>query len=172
MTSLLTSPKGRNRVYPGLVIMIIKGDNEMKLFKRDQIESSKKTVVCLSAERSHLSDSQNVSQTEQLKNDLNALNIPFKSAKGCYKGEKESSFVCVSNNANQFLDLFELGIKYKQESILARFEDGVFLYYCNTSHIGDTRIEKIGDKIKQVPEYKALKYDAYTILNDKCYIVV
>ena len=124
--------------------------------------------VILSAELSHLSESENLSRTNEL---LTALvNNGFNPVRfeGHYKGSKESSFgiplnqyftLIKDNNDLNTLEMLAFD-RFQQESILVQYSDGhARLHYRD-------HIEHIG-KLRLVSKEVAEKQDSFTFYPDK-----
>jgi len=142
------------------------------MYKTHQSEQSEQRhyanmiVVMISAEQWQESDSFNKEQTRCLQGILDYEKFKYKEATSMYKGVSESSFVVIVRDASELTSLKLLAKDFRQESILIRCGEYVDLYYPDTN-----KMEKIGSKIVQVSMEYALKQNAYTTMNDVCYIV-
>lgn len=124
--------------------------------------------VILSAELSHLSESENLSRTNELLTAL--INNGFTPVRfeGHYKGTKEDSFgiplnqyFTFINNDSQLSTLEMLAFdRFQQESILVQYSDGhARLHYRD-------HIEHLG-KLRQVTKEVAEKKDSFTFYPEK-----
>ena len=125
----------------------------------------KKPIAIISAEKAGLTEGDNLQRTYSLKEDLEALGLPYKAVLGMFEGTKEQSFVVVIKDHNQLFILSDLAEKYNQDSILYRneYEDTYLLDGFNMKYIG---------KFVQVPEYVAKRKPTYThdMTNNSYYI--
>lgn len=126
--------------------------------------SSHLAVVIFSAEKAELSKKENKKRTKKLKSHLK--NVASKQVEGCYKGVKESSFVCLAENLDLVLNLAK---KYEQETILYLTEsarEAILIYTENGLR------EKIGI-FHQTSKENALKQDGYTYDPElDCYFII
>jgi hypothetical protein len=121
-------------------------------------------VVILSAELSKLSSVENDRRTVLLNDMITELRLPFKSAKGVYKGSAENSFVVIVREQADIDTLTGFAFKaFGQESVLHQDANQLAqLIYAN----GKT--ETLG-KLVQVPKELAETLDNYTIMEGKFY---
>lgn len=138
----------------------------MKLTTKYNQEAGQKMVAIFSSERYDKTAIENQVNYDQVFDHLKQHNITFSVGQGCYKGDKEPSFICLPKNDQDVKVIKALASLYNQESVLFRNKHCVFLYFPESNHT-----EKIGDKLVNVTEQEAMKHDCYTILLDKHYIV-
>ena len=121
-------------------------------------------VVILSAELSSLSLTENDRRTTLLNDMIAELKLPFKPAKGVYKGSAENSFVVVVNDQADIDTLTNFAFKsFAQESVLHQDSNQLArLIYANGT------METLG-KLVQVDKETAQKLDNYTVMEDKFY---
>lgn len=126
--------------------------------------SKYQTVMILSAELANNSFEKNRQLTENLTSDLLTLQVSFNHALGCYKGQREVSFVILPKNTDEIDAIMHLAFKlYRQESVLMQDNEGISsLYYAN----GQT--EKLG---RLVPKMSVEGLEAYTILNGQVWTI-
>jgi len=121
-------------------------------------------VVILSAELSKLSSVENDRRTVLLNDMIAELRLPFKSAKGVYKGSAENSFVVIVREQVDIDTLTGFAFKaFGQESVLHQDSNQLArLIY------SDGKTEILG-KLVQVPKELAETLDNYTIMEGKFY---
>lgn len=100
-------------------------------------------IVC-SVERTTQDLRQNALDTINFKDDLKRCHLSFKEAQGCYKGNKEHSFIIFIDKESDY-DLLKLWLKkYKQESLLyvSKHREGrlVYLQKDKEKHLGKWRV--------------------------------
>lgn len=124
--------------------------------------------VILSAELSHLSESENIKRTTELLTALESNGFTPKRFEGHYKGSKETSFGIPLNQYFTFIksdnDLKTLEMlafdRFNQESILVQYSDGhARLHYRD-------HIEHIG-KLRLVSKEVAEKQDSFTFYPER-----
>jgi hypothetical protein len=124
-------------------------------------------VVILSAELSKLSSVENDRRTVLLNDMIAELKLPFKSAKGVYKGSAENSFVVIVREQADIDTLTGFAFKaFGQESVLHQDSNQLArLIY------SDGKMETLG-KLVQVPKELTKTLDNYTIMEDKFYTTI
>ena len=121
-------------------------------------------VVIMSAELSSLTAGENSRRTELLNDMITELRLPFKPAKGVYKGTSESSFVVVVNDQADIGTLAGFAFKsFGQESILHQDSNQLARLI-----FSDGKMETLG-KLVQVPKELTKTLENYTIMEDKFY---
>ena len=137
----------------------------MKLFVKERLETLKPALIILSACKG---EDQNLDKnnTNLLESLLDLNDVKFSRVQGCYKGICETSFLCIISSPDKSRLIASFADMFDQESILVRTSNGIYLLFRN----GDEPC-KIGDKFQNVPDYIAKRQDAYTIKDDKYYIV-
>jgi hypothetical protein len=124
-------------------------------------------VVILSAELSSLSSEQNTRRTALLNDMISELRLPFKTAKGIYKGSEESSFVVVVRNEADIETLANFAFKsFGQESVLHQDSNQLARLIFAT---GET--QEVG-KLVQVSKMLAQSMDNYTLMDGKYYTTI
>ena len=124
-------------------------------------------LVVLSAERTEMSAELNAERTGDLEGRLVADNFSYDKAEGCYKGDKEVSFVVQVENFREVLMLLRMSHDYQQECImLVDARNKAFLLYNDKrSMVGLGRLQT--SPCEPLSEY----VDAYTKLGDTYYYV-
>ena len=124
-------------------------------------------LVVLSAERTELSAELNAERTCDLQGRLVQDNFSFDRAEGCYKGDKEVSFVVQVENFREVLMLLRMSHDYGQECImLVDARNKAFLLFNDKrSMVGLGRLQEAF--------YEPLSehVDAYTKVGDTYYYV-
>jgi hypothetical protein len=121
-------------------------------------------VVILSAELSKLSSAENDRRTVLLNDMIAELKLPFKSAKGVYKGSAENSFVVIVREQADIDTLTGFAFKaFGQESVLHQDSNQLArLIYA------DGKMETLG-KLVQVSKELTASLDNYTVMEGKFY---
>jgi hypothetical protein len=121
-------------------------------------------VVILSAELSKLSSVENDRRTVLLNDMIAELKLPFKSAKGVYKGSAENSFVVIVREQADIDTLTGFAFKaFGQESVLHQDSNQLArLIYA------DGKMETLG-KLVQVSKELTASLDNYTVMEGKFY---
>jgi hypothetical protein len=121
-------------------------------------------VVILSAELSKLSSAENDRRTVLLNDMIAELKLPFKSAKGVYKGSAENSFVVIVREQADIDTLTGFAFKaFGQESVLHQDSNQLArLIYA------DGKTEILG-KLVQVSKELTASLDNYTVMEGKFY---
>jgi hypothetical protein len=121
-------------------------------------------VVILSAELSKLSSAENDRRTVLLNDMIAELKLPFKSAKGVYKGSAENSFVVIVREQADIDTLTGFAFKaFGQESVLHQDSNQLArLIY------SDGKMETLG-KLVQVSKELTASLDNYTVMEGKFY---
>ena len=141
----------------------------MKQFVKANRDAQARHIAIISACKSDLPDYFNKSRTSLMRHILENKGISFIEAKGCYKGESETSFICHVPWVRDVHLIKALKAKFDQESILYRGANGVYLIF---SDIGEPlKYQKIGRKLVAVPESIAKSQDAYTFVDGQYFIV-
>jgi hypothetical protein len=124
-------------------------------------------VVILSAELSKLSSVENDRRTVLLNDMITELRLPFKPAKGVYKGSSENSFVVVVKDQADIDALTGFAFKgFGQESVLHQDSNQLArLIYA------DGKMETLG-KLVQVPKELTETLDNYTVMENKFYTTI
>ena len=124
-------------------------------------------VIILSAELSNRVYVTNRQATNRLDQLLREANIVYNIGQGCYKGEKEVSFVCLPKNQKEVDTLKHFAFNlFNQESLLYQDSNGqAYLEYSDGASV------TLG-KLRQVSPDKIDQLEAYTILNGAVYAVM
>jgi len=101
-------------------------------------------------------------------NDTLGTGFKYSEAQGAYKGVKETSLVITYESDSQLKTLIDLGIAYKQESILILDENRA----ASLLMLGSNELIPLGS-FQAVEKSMALQSDAYTYMPnlDQYYIV-
>lgn len=121
--------------------------------------------VILSAYLGHLDLAENMRRQRLLRSMLDDLNVPYMLGVGKYKGESEGSILAVIRSDEELQVLVNIAFtNFSQESILEVSCDNTsFLLY-------QDKEEYIG-KWREVPENLAINKEAYSMFNDRYFIV-
>jgi hypothetical protein len=126
------------------------------------------TTVLISAERSNLTERENVYRTAEMRELLGSMGLGFKEVRGVYRGVHEASFVVIGQEVVS--RMLELAAKFNQESILvidpART---AYLAYLRGGKVNEFYLEGV---MQQIPKEKALQLPAYTQDGDTYYAVI
>lgn len=122
-------------------------------------------VIILSAELSKLSSTENERRTVLLNDMITELRLPFKPAKGVYKGSEETSFVVIVRDQGDIDTITGFAFKsFGQESVLHQDSNQRARLI-----FADGKTQELG-KLVQVDDVKNL--DNYTMMEGKFYTTI
>jgi len=114
----------------------------------------------ISAFRSSFSQAQNLERHKVLRGYLHAAGLPFKEVHGCYKGERERSFLVTGDGKAIEETIYQLAKRFDQECVmyLTPFRDA---YFCTPNGTFFDK-EKLPGRFQAVDEHELETLDGWT----------